>query len=114
MTSHVVDPAPGLSFVSSEKRWVRFVVAIGPEGDVHYQTFDLRDGKPLDGISICSQKTLFSWADRMATSDEEQMFDPGAAVSKAISEGRAFRRQMLERVSDQELLEEVRRRGLNA
>ena len=112
MTTKLPAPTPGLAFVSSEKQWARFIVDVDRDsGDVYYQTFQLGTGKALDGVDRCSPQTLRAWADRMATSDEAKVFASDAAV-RVTAEELALRRQVLERLSDRDLLEDAKRRGL--
>lgn len=83
--------------------------------DVIYRDFALRDGKPMSSYSKCSLHTFRTWTARRCTPEEDaRLLRNVPSRSDLMLRNLAAdpKKLTLEAISDDELLAEVRRRGL--
>ncbi len=97
-------------YVNLQRELVREVYDI--RGDTHYWiTYQLRDGTPT-GDSLGAPSSLFrQWADREATHEEVARLKGGVAHRKADDTNDPIVKA-LRAATDEQLLDEVRRRNL--
>ncbi len=98
-------------YVNERKSLVREVTQVDGEGNAYWRSFDLSDGKPTGDHLRCSLGTIFQWADREATRDEAARMKRSEITTKEYERGLEFMHGFLERVPDEYLFAEVKRRG---
>jgi hypothetical protein len=108
------DIKVGGFYVSDKKGFVREVVEVTESGDVLWRDFLLSSGEPIGGPNMCSKYTLSQWANREATSEEIARFQRKKADLKENVRTAEIAEMVLANVPDEQLLAEVRRRGLNS
>lgn len=106
--------AVGQYYVSKTEIFVREIVQ---EGDCEYilwRDYQLDTGEPISTRpSRCLKQTIAQWAGRIATSEEVARMRKDEAISNERLHATMTVRMALHDASDEELLSEVRRRGLN-
>ncbi len=97
-------------YVNIQKELVREVYDI--KGDTHYWiSYHLRDGRPTGDSMGCGSSVLRQWADREATQEEVERLKRGVTYQRN-SDADAQIAKALTAATDEQLLAEVRRRGL--
>lgn len=104
----------GKCFVSESKALIRKVYALSENERTLWlwKSYNLRTFESTGDSCMCSSKQLAKWADREATQAEVAQLHDGSAA--AITKGEVVRVvvDILRGCSDEQLLAEVRRRGL--
>jgi len=101
----------GSCYVSERKNLLREVVGETRIGGIHWRSYYLGSGTPTGDSAACSQTQMLKWADREATPEEVAKLDRTITareqdfLSNVLSTALAC-------ASDEQLLAEVRRRGL--
>jgi len=105
----------GRSFIGARSPYfLRRIVAVRG-GDVDYEDYCLEGAnawKSVSTLSTCSTERLAQWAGREATEEEVSRLDTDATARRRLEEELRLRALALALCSDEELLAEVRRRGL--
>jgi hypothetical protein len=101
----------GSFWVNEKKRLVREITAQTWDGNVQWRSYGLDDGRPTGDSLACSIAQILHWSDREATAEESARMQRQHGT--ALEEARMNRRIAiaLSSASDEQLLDEVRRRG---
>src|SRR5687768_16264922 len=91
---------------------VRQVLNIS-NGNIFWQGYDYHSGKPRSTYS-CSVEYFATWAGRKLTAEEQERMQFDTAMQQLTKEEEEATDRLMNRVSDQRLLEEVKKRGLRA
>ena len=92
--------------------FVREIQYETPDGDVGWRDYDYHDGKPFSS-GLCSKYHLSQWAERELTPSEVLKMQTGKADEVQEVRNAALTRAVLQALSDEELLAELRRRGID-
>lgn len=100
-------------YVKKNETIAREVIAIAPGTDsALYLSYSLADGKAAGDFGPCSVFHLANWAGREATEDEIRRLDRKQAALNMEALMQSKVKTGLQLASDDQLLEEVRTRGL--
>jgi hypothetical protein len=102
----------GSFYVNEKKRLVREITGEAANGMVHWRSYWLDDGRSTGDSLMCSKDHMMRWADREATAEEEAKLHCVGPDPKEIA-ALAMINFVLGNVSDEQLLNEARRRGYN-
>lgn len=98
-------------YVNESKGLVRQITQQAPDGRVYWRSYDLQTGKATGDSLVCEPGRIRQWADRKATPEEAARMDRGDAWTKEIARTMEWVNVVLTSVPDEQLFEEVRRRG---
>lgn len=100
-------------FYASEKKGLVREITDEKNGDVYWRSYDLRTGEATGDSLVCSKYHLTQWAEREATPEEVAKMKRGDADTKDMARVMKMVDLVLKNITDEQLLAEVRRRGLN-
>ncbi len=101
----------GSFWVNEKKHLVREITGQTWDGNVHWRSYWLDDGRPTGDSLMCSVAQIIHWSDREATAEEAaRMQRMDGMAMQAARENRLIAIALSE-ASDEQLLDEVRRRG---
>ena len=109
---HPQEIVAGRFYVKRDGNEVRQVLNMS-NGNIFWQGYDFRTGKPL-GTFSCSVAHLAQWAGRELTAEERQRMQVDTAMQQLTKEEEKAIDRLMNNVNDQRLLEEVKKRGLQA
>ena len=111
MAISIKDVQAGKFFVCGTR--VREIAGEAAEEDIVYYTYLLQTGDPLyETPDTCSRRQIVRIAEREATPMEIARMKTKEARNSEESERFRIVRAILARISDERLMEEVKRRGL--
>jgi hypothetical protein len=111
MTMTIDQVRAGHFFVSEKKGLVREITSETPDGNVHWRSYNLSDGRPTGDSLVCSAGHILRWADREATAQEVARMQIGNAHALDVTRIKEFAYKFLTGVPTEMLLAELRRRG---
>ena len=101
----------GRFFVNEKKGLVREITSDTGDGNVHWRSYDLADGRPTGDALMCSKYRIIQWADREATAAEVAIMQCYDARTLEMERIMKFVNNVLANAPDEVLLDEIRRRG---
>jgi len=101
----------GSFWVNEAKDLVREITAETWNGNVHWRSYFLADGRPTGDRLMCSKGHVLRWCDREATAEERARMQQRRGSE--LEDGREQRLTdiALSNASDEQLLAEINRRG---
>ena len=106
--------AVGQYYVSKTEVFVREIVQEADSNYILWRDYQLDTGEPVSTRpSKCLKQTIAQWAGRIATPEEVARMRRDEAISNERLRSTMIVRMALHDASDEELLSEVRRRGLS-
>jgi hypothetical protein len=101
----------GSFWVNEGKHLVREITGQSWNGNVHWRSYWLDDGRPTGDSLACSVAQIIHWSDREATAEESaRMQRMNGMAMQAARENRLIAIALSE-ASDEQILDEVRSRG---
>ena len=98
-------------FVNEEKGLVREITAETSDGNVHWRSYLLADGRATGDSLMCSKSRIVQWADREATAEEVARMQRRDAQAAEDARAMWLVNLGLVNASDEQLVAELRRRG---
>jgi len=98
-----------------DKKYSSYVRQIAEEyddGDVRWRVYNLKTGEPYNDSGRCSKNAIVNWAEREATPAEIAKLDIDQALINEVTRALEGMKRILSLVTDEMLLDEVKRRGL--
>lgn len=104
---------PGGFYASDAKGLIREITSETELGTVLWQSYDILTGKPTGDYLSCSKQRIAQWANREASAEEIARIRSRPTYRRLEAIGISeLVPEFLKMVSDDELLAEVKRRGL--
>jgi hypothetical protein len=103
----------GSFWVNEKKSLVREITGQSWDGNVHWRSYWLDDGRPTGDSLMCSVSHLLHWSAREATAEEAARMQRQRGLALAEVQENRLIDIALSSASDEQLLDEVRRRGLH-
>jgi hypothetical protein len=104
----------GSFWVNEDKRLVREITSETWDGNVHWRSYSLEDGRPTGDRLMCSKDHILRWSDREATADESAWMQQRSGAALEDAREKRLIEMALANASDEQLLAEIRRRGNGA
>lgn len=101
----------GSFWVNEKKGLVREITDRRLDGNVQWRSYFLEDGRPTGDSLMCSISQIFTWSDREATAEESARMQREAGKLLEFARAQRLIDAVLSSISDEQLLDEVRRRG---
>ena len=101
----------GSFWVNEEKGLVREITAPNWDGNVHWRSYWLADGRPTGDRLICSIDHILRWSDREAKAEEAARMQRQSGQALEVARENRLIEIALSSASDDQLLDEIRRRG---
>ncbi len=98
-------------YVNESKHLVREITHEDENGNVHWRSYELDDGRATGDFLMCSPYQILRWADREATPEEVARMERSDALLKEAARLMDWAEGVLRNVPDEQLFAEVRRRG---
>ena len=106
------DIRAGGFYLGKGGNFAREVYDESPSGDVLWRDYDYDNGEPVSSGG-CSKNHLAQWAERELTPDERLKMQTAKANEVQKARNAELARAFLPAFSDEELLGELRRRGID-
>ena len=105
--------AVGRFYVSKTELFVREIVQEANQANIYWRDYELATGEPIaTNLNLCSKRSLAQWAGREATPDEVKLMQQQASTNRERERIQQVINTTLHEASDEDLLAEIRRRGL--
>jgi len=101
----------GSFWVNEDKGLVREITSEAWDGNVHWCSYWLDDGRPTGDRLMCSKDHILRWSDREATAEESARVQQRAREALEDTRDNRLIDIALSNASDEQLLAEIRRRG---
>jgi hypothetical protein len=98
-------------YVSDKMSLVREITSETGDGDVYWQSYDLRTGHATGDSLKCSKYRISQWANREATPDEVARLRRGEVPDKYLALAVGMVDVAIKTVTDEQLMAELIRRG---